>query len=354
MKFTIPQKELISALKKVKPVVTLKCVVPCLTCGFIEAKGDTISITGSNGDQRITVTTKGNIKTEGATLIPFERLINLIDRLSGEVTISTDEKSQSFIVAGNDKSRLSGLSDESYPEKSELGKPVDSFKDQFGVISRALNKVKSAISTDQSRGILNGVNLTSIDGTLSVAATNGRSLHLVKTELECKSKSIIPFDAVNSLAELFPQSVEYEIYENRIIAKADGISYMTKLIEGTFPNFTQIIPAKSDALTFDREEILRALSVISSTLDMDNKVKIESTLTGVTISSSVHETGETSTYIAGKQTLETTVVLSKQFLRDAIMATDAEQIRFEAGDGSVSCVMRDDDFLAVIAPMRVK
>lgn len=352
MKFTIPQKELIAALKKAKPVVTLKSVVPCLTCGLLEAKGDTLSITGSNGDQRITVTTKASVKEEGASLIPFERLFNLIDRLSGEVTISTDEKAQAFIVAGNDKSRLFGLSADIYPPESEVGKPLDKFKDQSGIISRALNKVKAAISVNLTRPIINSVNFGAVDGKLAIVATTGSSMHLVTTELKSKTSVIIPTDAVSSLAELFPESVEYEVYENRIIAKGEGVSFMSKLIEGNFPNFAQIIPKESPPLVFEREEILRALNVISSTLDMDGKVKIESTKKGVTISSTVHETGETSSYIEGKQKLETTVVLSKQYLRDAIMATDEDEIKFEAGNGMDACALREGDFLAVISPMR--
>lgn len=353
MKFTIPQKELIAALKKVKPVVTLKSVVPCLTCGLIEAKGDTLSITGSNGDQRITVTTNATVKDEGATLIPFSRFFEMVDKMSGDIDISIDEKNQSFITSGNKKFRLFGLESSIYPPKSEVGKATCKIKDKDGTIASSLKKVKIAASFDATRYVLNGVHFKSYDGKLSFECTDGRRAHGVNSDLSADATAIVPTDAVNFIVDLFPSSCTLSFYENRIIAESEGLVYESKLIEGTYPNYRQVIPEKeTPSMVFDRDEMIAAIKSVSATLDMDGKVKFESTKQGIAVSSTLHETGDSYVFIECKQKHERSFVLQGSFLSDALAQFDEDEISIENKDASSPVTIREGNFAVVIMPMR--
>lgn len=353
MKLKITKSLLISALNKCNPILPSRPVVQSMNCALVVAEGSQISITVTNMDQRITAKVEAEILEPGSTLIPFKRLLDLIDKMSGDILISADEQNIAIITCGNAKSKIYGLPANEFVPKAESGKPLSKFRDKEGCVALGLNRVKCAASSEQTRMILNGVHFTETDGKLLLEASDGRRGHRIQTNIKSTLDIIVPTQAVQSIAELFAEcDCEFRIYENRIEVESGVTILESKLIEGQFPKFRDLIPPPlKDAITFDRDQLLGSLKIVSTMLDEHGRVTILSSKVGVNISSTIG-TDITDVDLNGKQKVEMKLMMSAGQLKDAITNIESSEIRLEARNNRDSIVIRDGNFLAIIMPFR--
>jgi len=355
MKLTVNKPILKSALDKCNPIAPTRVTIPAMACALVEANNNKLSVTVTNQDQRVTAIIEADIETEGIALIPFKRLLDMVDRMTGEISISLNDKNVMSFSCGNGSTKLHGIDPVLAVPNPDEPKNAVKFRDKEGVIPSVINRVKSACSSDQARHVLNGVLFTEEEGSLCLVATDGRRLMGCAIGIEAKVNAIVPTLAASAIATLFTEvDSEFSVSENLMTITSESTVFQTKLIEGNFPNWKQIIPGKADALKFKREEVLLALKFTSSISDTDGRISIESTKKGATISSVVNGEGEAAYEIAGKQKLETKVVLNSQFLKDAVSSLHGDEFEMESEKPTHPLKITEGDFVAVIMPMRVQ
>src|SRR5229473_3614283 len=250
MNLTISKEQIINGLQAVQNVVSTRTTLPILSNVLMRAEADKLEFTATDLDVTIACAVEAKVKKPGASTVPVKRLFGIVRELSNsEIDLEVDEKNACTIRSGPSFYKINGLSADEFP-------PLPKFKEDKKIvlpqekIRGMMKKTSFAISTDESRYVLNGIFFSLKEHKLTMVATDGRRLALTDEDVDVSEKSqgefIIPAKAVNELNRLLQEKGELEIRcsENQAAFelkddKGFSILITTKLIEGNYPNYRQ-------------------------------------------------------------------------------------------------------------------
>src|ERR1051325_1978926 len=215
MNLTISKEQLINGLQAVQNVVSTRTTLPILSNVLLRAENDKLEFTATDLDVTIVCGVEAKVKKGGATTLPVKKLFSIAGELpSLEMDLEVDEKNVAAVRAGASFYKINGLSADEFP-------PLQTFKEEKKValpqetIKGMMRKTSFAISTDESRYVLNGIFFSLKDHKMTMVATDGRRLALVDQELDVSETSqgefIVPAKTVNELNRLLQETGEVEI-----------------------------------------------------------------------------------------------------------------------------------------------
>jgi DNA polymerase-3 subunit beta len=231
-----------------------------------------------------------------------------------------------------------------------------------------LKKTAFAISTDESRYVLNGIFLSLKDHKMTMVATDGRRLALVDEEADVSDKSegefIVPAKAVNELSRLLSDKgdVDVNFSENQASftlksEKGAGALIITKLIEGNYPNYRQVIPGETkERISLPREEFLHALRRAEiMTSDKQNSVKLAFAKNQLAITANSPDVGEArETMAVNYKGKDLAIAFNPAYLIDPLNALGNDEVFIELIDELSPGVLKiNGPFLYVVMPMRL-
>ncbi len=363
MKFQIDKSDFLEGLQQVQHVVSTRTTLPILSNVLIEADGDHLQLSTTDLDVGITGRVKADVEVGGATTLPARRLVSIIKELpSNDVSIEVDNDNVATVRSGPSFFKILGLDREEFP-------PLASFEDakEFGIdqkiLKDALKKTAYAISTDETRYVLNGINCILKEGSLTLVATDGRRLAMVEQDLEFPSDEetgvIIPTKAVNELQRLLNDEgeIRVQLSSSQIGFELNDNVLVSKLIEGNYPNFRQVIPGEANhRVTIEREILLNAVKRVALLAsEKSNSVKLTFADDTLQISANSPEIGEAEETIHIKYSGPTiTIAFNPEFMMAPLRALDQDEIFLDLiDDMSPGVIKIDEPFLYVIMPMRV-
>src|ERR1700683_2624463 len=296
MNLSVAKDQLIHGLQCVQNIVTTRTTLPILSNVLLRASDNKLEFTATDLDVSIACSVEANVKKKGASTIPVKRFFGIVRELSSpEIELDVDEKNACSIRAGASFYKIHGLGADEFP-------PIQTLKDEKKItISQEkfkgmLRKTSFAISTDESRYVLNGIFLSLKEHKMTMVATDGRRLALVDEEVDIPDNSqgefIIPTKTVNELTRLLGEKGQVEIRfgENQTAFtlsddKGFTILIISKLVEGNYPNYRQVIPNETkERIALPREELLAAVRRAQiMTSDKDNSIKLEVSRTNLAI-----------------------------------------------------------------------
>lgn len=368
MNFSIAKDQILTGLQAVQNVVSTRTTLPILSNVKMRAEGDRVEFTATDLDVTISCAVEAKVKKGGATTLPVKKLFGIAKELgSGEMDLEVDEKNICSVKSGPSFYKIHGLGADEFP-------PMPKFKEEKKVVipqqvlRGMLKKTAFGMSTDESRYVLNGIFLSLKDHKLTMVATDGRRLALVEEEVDVAEKSqgefIVPAKAVNELTRLLQEKGDVEINfgENQAAftlkdEKGFTILIATKLIEGNYPNYRQVIPGEAkERISLIREEFLHALRRAEiMTSEKANSVKLSFGKNNLAITANSPEVGEARESLAvnykGK---ELAVAFNPKYLIDPLNALSEEEIFLELIDElSPGVIKIKSPFLYVVMPMRL-
>jgi DNA polymerase III subunit beta len=368
MNLTISKDQILNGLQAVQNVVSTRTTLPILSNVLMKAEGDRVEFTATDLDVTIACTVEAKVKKPGASTVPVKKFFGIVRELGGtELDIEVDEKNVCCIRCGPSYYKIHGLSADEFP-------PLPKFKEDKKValpqetVKTMLRKTSFAISTDESRYVLNGIFISLKDHKMTLVATDGRRLALVDEEADVAEKSqgefIIPAKAVNELNRLLQDKGEVEVKyaENQaafLLKDEKGLSVLivTKLIEGNYPNYRQVIPAEAkERITLVREEFMHALRRAEiMTSDKANSVKLTFGKNNLAITANSPDIGEARESLAinykGK---EMAIAFNPRYLIDPLGALSEDEVFIELIDELSPGVLKvNGPFLYVVMPMRL-
>jgi DNA polymerase-3 subunit beta len=231
-----------------------------------------------------------------------------------------------------------------------------------GAFKDMLKRTAYAISTDESRYVLNGVLLSFKENKLTMVATDGRRLALVEHDLEFPKSSevdvILPTKAVQELQRILHQEepLQITLSENQIAFDLGNIYLVSKLIEGNYPNYKQVVPAEAkERITIDRETLLNAVrrvALLSS--EKSNSVKLTFTKNNLDITANTPEVGEAKESLpVAYKGKDFTIAFNPLFMMDPLRNLEADEVYLDFIDElSPGVIKYKKPFLYVIMPMR--
>ncbi|HEY4952985.1 MAG TPA: DNA polymerase III subunit beta [Verrucomicrobiae bacterium] len=368
MNLTISKEQILAGLQAVQNVVSTRTTLPILSNVLLRAEKDRVEFTATDLDVTVACSVEAKVKKPGAATVPVKKLFGIVRELNGsEIDIEVDEKNICSVRCGSSFYKIHGLNADEFP-------PMPKFKDDKKVtlsqetVKAMMRKTSFAVSTDESRYVLNGIFISLKDHKMTMVATDGRRLALVDEEVDIAEKSsgefIVPAKAVNELNRLLQEKGEVEIKfgENQASFslkddKGFSVLVITKLIEGNYPNYRQVIPGEAkERIALVREEFVQALRRAEiMTSEKANSVKLAFGKNNLAITANSPEVGEARESLAvnykGK---EMAIAFNPRYLIDALNALSEDEVFFELIDELSPGVLKiNGPFLYVVMPMRL-
>ncbi|MFC1467175.1 DNA polymerase III subunit beta [Verrucomicrobiota bacterium] len=363
MKLLVEKAVILEALQKVQSIVGQRTTLPILSNVLIQAEGDTLSLMTTDLEVSVKTSVEADITEAGATTLPARRLFSICREMPNpQIEIDVDVNNVASISSGAAFFKLVGLPEEDFPPLPVFDSTAAYTLDQ-SVFKEMLQKTSYAASTDESRYILNGSLLSFKEGHLTIVSTDGRRLALIEQEVNfpvaAESNFVIPTKTVNELIKTLGEENELKISstETQVSFEFSNILIISKLIEGTYPNFRQVIPAHSEQrVAIDRDVLLTALKRVSLLSDAQtSSVKLSFGENQLELVTNTPEVGE------ARETLpikydgpEITIAFNPVFVMDPLKHLESDEVYFELTDELSPGVIKSNvPFLYVIMPIRV-
>ncbi|UCD23271.1 MAG: DNA polymerase III subunit beta [Gemmatimonadota bacterium] len=367
MKFTITRESLQEGLVSVAASVPTKTTLPVLSNILVEASPDGVRLSGTDLDIAVSTVVPAEVDEAGAVTLPAKKLVEIVRELpSAAVRLTTAGEQRVQLECGRSKFKLLGIPKEEFPSFP----PVD-FADSWTVTSsdlqKLINHVAFAASTEESRPILNGVLWELRADHMRMVATNGHRLARMDVPISSGNASsdlIVPPKALEQVRRLFGPADEIEIArsDNHLGFRCGSTLVFTRLIEGPYPNYEQVIPKENDKeATVDKHALtsaLRRVGVVAS--DQTHRVRLGFGPATLAFSVNTPDLGEAQDEIAvsyGGEELE--IGFNANYLLDILkyMPTDEVRLTLKAPERAATIEPADWDdpaaYLCLVMPLRL-
>ncbi len=373
MKFKINRDHFANGLAQVLNVVGSKATMPILSNVLIQAEKDHVSLTTTNLDLGIRVQIKAEIKEAGAVTLPVKRLATIVRELPNlDVAVDAAANHNVKISSGGSTFRIMGIGKEEFPPLPEFGDEKVFALAQADLITM-LQSVSYAQSTDETRYILNGVYFNFKDDKLTLVATDGRRLALVSRELPVPAANagsiILPAKTVAELLRMLGKGDKLKISFNERRASfqiatdkdtgglVDSIYLYSKVVEGNYPNYQQVIPKEThQRIKLERElfkQCVHRAALVCSEKANSIKIKLSTNLLEITAQSPDFGEAHESLAVAYSGA-EMQVAFNPAFMLDPLDALTKDEIFFEFKDEVSPGVFKTlENFVCVIMPVRL-
>ena len=282
MRFTITREKLQEGLTAVAASIPAKTTLPVLANILLETTEKGIRLSGTDLDIAVSTEVAADIETSGAITIPAKKLSEIARELPpSPVKMASSGEQRVTLDCGRSHFRLLGLPKDEFPAFPNI-KFNESWRVRSGELQKLISHTSFAVSTEESRPILNGVLWELRPDQMRMVATNGH--RLAKMQVPIKSSGmpsadlIVPPKALEQIRRLFPADEELEIArgENHLGFRSPFTAVYTRLIEGPYPNYEQVIPKDNDKYAIaDKGALISALkrmSVIAS--DQTHRIRM--------------------------------------------------------------------------------
>ncbi|TXM69756.1 DNA polymerase III subunit beta [Methylobacterium sp. WL120] len=278
MRVTVERAALLRSLGHVHRVVERRNTIPILSNVLLRATDGGLQLRATDLDIEVTETVPADVSDPGATTVPAHVIYDIVRKLpeGAQVSLETGgESGQMTIRSGRSRFALGALPEGDFPDLA-AGELPHSFHIGASDLKRLIEKTQFAISTEETRYYLNGIYLHTIESEglkLRAVATDGH--RLARVEIDAPEGSagmpgiIVPRKAVAEIQKLVDDggdSVAIDLSPAKIRLRfASGVTLISKLIDGTFPDYQRVIPAGNDKrLTVERDAFARAVDRVST------------------------------------------------------------------------------------------
>lgn len=282
MRFTISREKLQEGLAAVTAAVPAKTTLPVLSNLLVETTERGIRLSATDLDIAVSTEVSADVETPGSITIPAKKLSEIARELPpSPVKVSASGEQRFTIECGRSRFKLLGLPRDEFPSFPTV-RFNESWRVKSGELQKLISHVAFAVSTEESRPILNGVLWELREDRMRMVATNGHRLSKMELPVESSSAPpgdlIVPPKALEQIKRLFPAEEELEIArgENHLGFRSPFTSVFTRLVEGPYPNYEQVIPKDNDRFCLcDKAALtsaLKRMSVIAS--DQTHRIKM--------------------------------------------------------------------------------
>jgi DNA polymerase III subunit beta len=363
MKFSIIRAKLLDGLQVVQNVVAAKSTLQILSNALIKAENGKLHLTTTDLDITVRCSVECETEETGATTLPIRRLAGIVRELpEGKINVAVSDEDSAEVRCGSSFFRIIGLPMRDFPPVPVADGKFCYRLDQ-GAFREMLRKTSYAASLDETRRVLNGVLMAFKDNKLTMVATDGRRLALVEHEVEFPDEAevemILPSKAVVELMHILGDDGDLKIYahKNQAVFEFGTTVLSSKLIDGVYPNYRQVIPPSCDErVVIEREQLLTALRRVSLvTTDKANSTRLTFSANQLTLLTNTPDVGEARETLpvkyAGK---EITVTFNPEYVMDPLRNLDSDDVTFEMNDGhSPALIKCGIPFLYVLMPLRI-
>ena len=372
MKLSIERATLLRAVSQAQSVVERRNTIPILANVLIEAEGNTVSFRATDLDIEVVDKAPAQIERAGATTVSAVTLHEIVRKLPDGALVSLSEDSAAgrlTVEAGRSRFQLATLPREDFPVMASTDYAAN-FTAKAPVLRRLFDKSKFAISTEETRYYLNGVYLHVAEGNngpaLRAVATDGHRLARIDAALPDGAQNmpgvIVPRKTVGELRKLLDDDdaeIAVSVSETKIRFATPEITLTSKVIDGTFPDYTRVIPmGNTKRMEVDAGDFAKAVDLVATvSSERSRAVKMSLDEDRLVLSVNAPDAGNAEAELAvayGDDKLE--IGFNAKYLLEIASQVDRENAVFMFSSPAEPTLMRegnDDSAIYVVMPMRV-
>ena len=374
MKIKIARDELLTGLQRVQGIVEKRNTMPVLSNILLETKQDGIELVATDLEIGVRGHYKADVQQAGSVSLSARKLYELLKEVAaGEITITTQENNWVQIQAGRSQFKIVGIAASEFPALPTIEREGRVAIPGSGLAS-LIRKTLFAVGDNDARYILNGLLITlhSSDKkvTMKLVGTDGHRLAVAEsdvtqsagTDLPKEIKAIIPRKAAQEIRRLLEEEEGEPLLgftKNLVTFQKSGLFLTSRVMEGTYPNYQQVIPKESaKKVAIERtalESALRRVAVLSK--DKTNAVKVILQNGSITLHTSSPDVGEATEDLPAQYRGESlTTGFNARYLLDALAVMEGDTVNLEISSPLSPCVLKSDGdpgFLCVVMPMKI-
>jgi DNA polymerase-3 subunit beta len=375
MKVRMGRDELLTGLQRVQGVVEKRNTMPILSNILIEAKQEGAEIVATDLEIGMRGLYKATVHKPGGITVSARKLYEIIKELpSGDIDLMSSENNWTTIQAGKSQFKVVGLPSNDYPALPAIEREGLTPLSGAGLLE-LIRKTLFAAGDNDARYILNGLLVTLISSekktTLRLVGTDGHRLAVAEQDLgkagakgaPQEIKAIIPKKAAQEMRRLLEEGGDSEpligFTKNLMIFRKSGLLLTSRLMEGNYPNYQQVIPKESNKKIIvqrtELESALRRVSVLSK--DKANAVKLSSAPGRLTLFSSNPDYGEATEEMSAQYEGEAlNTGFNARYLLDVFDVMDGEKVSLQMESALSPCLIQEAEtpgFKCVVMPIKI-
>jgi len=364
MKVQVKQEHLARGVALVSRVASVKATLPILANVLIKTDGGRLRLTATDLEVGLTTWIRAKVDAEGAFTVPARLLVDFVSNNTDENLTLEQIKETLKVTSDHHSVTMNGMTDADFPliptitGATEFTLPADTVRN---MVSETL----FAASTDDARPVLSGAFMTATGDKLTIAATDSyrlaeRQVALAKPVTDFKA--IVPHRALSELLRVLPATgdVTFSFMENQVQVRTDDRELVSRLIDGNYPDYRQIIPKSPVATAIvNRKALIDAVRLSSFfARDSSNHVKLALTEGSLAIEAVSAQLGQSQSTLSIELTGEPLVVaFNAKFLLDVLSVMQGETVSIECA-GPVQAALLTDaaipDALFIVMPLRTE
>lgn len=371
MKLKIKKEEILKGLQRIQGVVEKKNTMPILSNMLLTADSSGVEIVATDLEIGLRGRYAGEVEKPGSVTVSAKKMYEIVRELPAEdIQITVEDGSWVKVISGQSQFKLVALPKDEYPSLPDVAEEGMIAIDGE-TLREMIKKTLYSVGENDARYVLNGlfVHMTQAKNGLNIrmVGTDGHRLSMIDRVIDAKHREesmIIPKKAMMELRRLLEEDsskaeLRLGFSKNHALFKRDGLIMVSKLIDGNYPNYIQVVPAKSTkqvAVSKDQfAHAVKRVSILSK--EKTNAVKMQLDKNALVLSTNNPEVGEASEELAVDYKGESiTIGFNSRYLMDALGAMDRESISLELNDSLSPCLITeegDELYKCVVMPMRV-
>lgn len=367
MKLSVSKDELQEKLSNIQNIVEKRNTMPVLSHFLLDASKKKAHIVATDLETAIKEPLQVKVEQEGKLCIPARKMFEIVKEVGGDITMETEDGQWLKVNAGRSKFKLACLSADEFPAWPGMENIEEMQMDTKNLIEMIEKSLYAAGESD-TRYTLNGLLFHAKKGSseMTVVGTDGHRLSSItskiNTPLKEEKKVIIPRKAAAEIRRFLDRDTEnltVVIGKSHVMFKIDEVQFLTRLIEGTYPNYEQVIPAGNEKkVIISKDEFIKALRRVSvMSREKSNAIKVDIADGTLVLSASNPDLGEAKDEVEIEYKGEAlSLGFNARYLIDALNAMSGEKVVFELQDPLSPTLLKeekDDNYKCVIMPMRV-
>ena len=365
MKIIVNGNDLSSAVMKVSKAISIKTTNPILEGIKLSVVGDSLTLSATDMEIAIEKTILSDTFMEGKTVVPGKLFAEFVKKLENEeqVELVLEDESKLKIVYGSSEVYLSVLSADQFPSIEKTNK-----ENAFSLLQKdfkdIINKTAFSCSSDESRPILKGCLFEVNENFLTCVAIDGFRLAVCNKKVKNASSSfsvVVPARALNEICRLLEnddQEITFINEDNKFMIEVEGTVFITRLLEGNFVNYKQIIPTEFiTTVRVSRNGFLSSLeraTVVAK--EAKNLVKLDIKENYINVSANSESGNVNENVIINLEGKDLSIAFNSKYLCDALKAAGDEFVNIYLNSAISPCVIKPysgEEYLYLILPIRI-
>ncbi len=378
MEIVLNKEDFLNGIKVVKNITSSKGVQPVLSNILIETiSNDRVVFIATDLNLGISFKLKAEVLSEGKITLSAKTLEEIVNKLPNKPIILKldDETNVVTISCGKSKFELIGINANEYPkvfEESSDEEECKEFKIKTGLLNKGIKQTAFSTAQNETGSVLSGVCFNINSNVLEMVATDGNRLTRARKDIDSKEENVMFISPSRTLLEvsriismLKDESVKFILKKNKIVFEFENVTFQSRLIEGTYPKYQQLIPTTNEKIvTIDREQLIQAIELVSVMVnERTNIMKFNFESNSLEISTDTPESGSGKDFLDIEYNYDNLLIaFNYKYVLDSLKNMDSKNVKIEMCTNLSASIFKpeaenneeDNNYICLIMPVQVR